>query len=549
MAAAVAGVATTVLVIGGLGVLGLPLLPRDPEPATSVEEAPTVPTAPISTSPAAAVLDQVLARRAAPGYRGEAAWTATPSAPLARWCPAGASETAPLTRTRVYRVSGAGPAAVTVSAYGAGQGVGAVAAFGERMRSCRSATFRAAAYGVESGLGSSDTGAGTPGDEATAGPPTSEPATSSDGSGDPATGTDGGDPATGTDGGDADAVIGWVTPVSGGASASVLVWRRGDLVISVLTAGAATGSLAATGKVFDARAVEALAPVCAFSSPSLDDVARSPWQSGFYAGNQQPRAAPLTYPPTVASPTPSYPRGVTPVPVPQETPSLPALPTVMPTALPATVIAAPSPSPPPAPSPVPSSVIVGEQVADPIGPGCGWAFTSQGVPGFDGGPAAASFAQRFRDAQASLREQDLAWQAAKVRYAQEWALYIEQAEAFSAYARAVSAELVREQDAEYVAALQEWQLATFAREDFLAERGAAQVAYEEALARCALVGVPAPSLGATASPVPSPTSTDGQPAPVPSATPSGLLDCPPTRPVILDAPVPTVPPSPEPPRG
>jgi hypothetical protein len=502
--AAIAGVAATALVVGTLAALGLPLLPNAAGADEGSEAPVVVPVAAIEDSPAAAVVDEVLARRGDAGYRGERAVTQSPAAAFARWCPAAESETAPISRSRVYRVSGSSPITVTVAAYGAGQGGGAVAAFGERMRSCGSGVVRGAAVGADDDLGDAST----------------------------------------------EAVVGFVTPVAGGSSASALVWRRDDLVMTVFAAGAASTRLASAAQVFDARARVALAPVCASSAPSLDDVTRSPWQSGAYTGNLQPREAPLVYNDPTPSPTPSYPRGVTPVPVPAETPLLPSLPEVLPTSLPTGLTPAPSPSPPVAPTPVPESVIVGEQVVDPVGPGCGWAFTGQGVPAFDSEAAAASFLQRFSDAQETLRLQDLEWQIAKVVYAEEWAVFIEQAELFSAYANAVNDALANEQDSEYLAELEAWELARDEAAAFRTAQAAARNVYEAALLACGVPtpGAPTPSASASATSEPTPSPTALDPSAQPSQAPTVGGGCPPTRPVILDQPVPTVPPSPRPPR-
>src|SRR6478609_841284 len=208
------------------------------------------------------------------------------------------------------------------------------------------------------------------------------------------------------------------------SNASSLTWNRADVIASVTVPRSSAAGLAPIAESVDNALLEALDGTCASTDEKVSDIGRSPWSGRTFTGNLTPRAVELAYPDPSSSPTPVLPSGVPTVPVPGPTVYVPKISTLPPHV---------TPSPTTAPS---TSVDVLEQVADPTGPGCGWAFTSQGAPNFDPAAAEAQVTEDIAVAQQQLQAADAAWQLFRSTYAVEYANYVAQAEAFAAYARA-----------------------------------------------------------------------------------------------------------------
>jgi hypothetical protein len=352
-------------------------------------------------------------------------------------------------------------------------------------------------------------------------------------------------------------MTGWVSGATAGGPSSSLVWRRGDVVLTVSHPDTSPNSLASTAYQVDAVADATIAGICADVSSTLADAARSPWATQVgYTGLQ------VAVPVAVTAPTdPTPPPGVTPVPDsavvsarPVLTlPSQPAGP-LLPSTLPSPVAA---PLIPLRPSPALSETTALATERDTVGPGCGWSFTGQAVPQFDAVAAAAALISAQQQAVASLQAQQSQWQQQTVAFWQLYASYSTELAAFTNYVDQVNViaaawATVTTSRTQYAAAVVAYNLAVAAQTAFLTQQGQAEVAYNAELAVCA-------GSNPSTSPSPStlPTATSDSPTPIASPTPTGASPtptatatltpgCPPVRPPILDQPVPSVPPQPTP---
>lgn len=342
----------------------------------------------------------------------------------------------------------------------------------------------------------------------------------------------------------ADAMAVWT------GSYATLMWRRGDVVVSVATSTKGRpgdlSSVMGVAKALDARLAAALASTCVDVTSALADGARSPYvnRAGFTGlvrahrevlDEAQVPAEALSAP--VAAPQVRIPAPTKSVPDVGDLPQRPE-PPVSPSALPTPV---PSPKVPSAPAKAPTSGTYPEQVADPDGPGCGWAFTGQVAPTFDAAAAQAAMVKAQVATQDRLVKGRVKWEKERRAYYVAYEKYLTQVDAFSEYAAQV--EKVRAAWAKIDAARERYRDAVRAyekaladREDFIARQEAAQEAFDDAVAECAK---PKPK------PSPSPTPTPSV-SPTPSASPTPV--CPPKRPAILDQEAPPEPTKPTPPK-
>lgn len=370
---------------------------------------------------------------------------------------------------------------------------------------------------------------------------------------------------------------------------AALVWRRGD-VIGALTyqVGGRSGDLLAVSALaaeYDTRLAAALTGACVSMDSTAADATRSPYLSrAAFTGRTVPvpvaldqvaaaaaearaaattlstpatptvTAAPAT--PAVTTPPSSFsmptvtPHPVVPVtipapdlPLPAEVKPLPARPAGVtdPVVVPTKVD---RPKPPTAPTAAPASIDVPSRVADPDGPGCGWAFTGQAAPAFDAVKAAADLVHAKTAAQVQLQADWVQWLTARDAYYVAYADYATKAEVYLAYSKVIEAIRtawtgVTDARTAYDAAMRTYQSAVAARDAFLAEQSAARAAYDAAVQACSS---PTPTPTPTPSPTPTPTPT-AAPTPTPTPGPS----CPPVRPAILDQQAPPVPVQPTPP--
>ena len=489
---ALTGVLVAVLTVGGILLAGVPLLPRPVAVAASPTPtpSPTIDRVALLSSPAQTTVSTVLGGTPPTGWTpaGALAWSG--GTPFDAACGRPTVDAA-LSGARVYDL-GRSQVVLTVSAYTAGSGAVAMAGWAARLTQCSNASV-----GVV-----------------------------------PAPG-----PST-------DAFV--ATLRSGGTAASALFWRRGDVIAIVATTSSSRSGLASLAAAADPLLVSALTGVCANIASTVADAARSPWVA-------RDQFTGLTAPVTVTnapSPTPAPPQGVTPVPTtwsPTPLPSVsypvrPADP-VYPLDLP-TAVGSPLPPSPLAPAPV--STVVPSRLDDPVGPGCGWAFTGQVAPPYDATTEAQLAQGRVTEAQQTLAAAQQAWQVSIVAYWQSVGDYEAQAAAYVAYEAAVRQvaqawDVISVQRQAYADAVTAYNLAAAARQQFLLDQAAAQTAYDQAVAACQN-GTPP-----TDAPVPTdPTLPTDTAAPLPTDVPV-FGGCPPTVPDILSQPGPTLPPIPTPP--
>ncbi len=479
-----AAIALPVVTVSGLIAFGVGLGPRSTEGAAVAASASPRPTADVSARPSALVVESLLASPPT-GWTASAPAVVGASDPLLEGCDAVVPAGA-ATATRRFVAGGRG-VAVTVTAYSAGVGPVAVSDRIERLASCPDIT-----------AGASSTLAGV------------------------------------------DAFVAWrssstVPPVS------VLGWRRGDVVVSVYAAGRNPEGLADRARALDARLLVALQGRCAAIDSTLADAARSPYVEGVeFTG----RIVPV---PLVVEPLPT-PDGASAPPtlVPAPTISFPVRPAdpVWPTDLPSPVAVPPLPADP---GPEPTATAIPSRAADPVGPGCGWAFTGVTPPQFSEADEAARVESLATAARGQLLASQDQWRQRVDAYRGEAAAYDEQLAAFLQYADAVRVmadawdAITGARDA-YQRDLAAYEAALLAVQQFAIDQESARVAYEAAVEACTAV---APTESPTPIESPSPTATDPL---TPSATPTPTVTgCPPVVPPILFEQPPVVPPSPTPP--
>jgi hypothetical protein len=215
----------------------------------------------------------------------------------------------------------------------------------------------------------------------------------------------------------------------------------------------------------------------------------------------------------------------------------------------------------------PSATSVPSRAPDPIGPGCGWAFTGQVPPAYDEVQQVALARGLEDQARARLLQAQGQWQSETLTFWQQVPTYAAQLREFLAYAAAVrdvalSWDSITGQRDAYDLAVQQYNDALALQQQFITQQQQAQAAYNAALTACANAPVytplPAPTYTpptqtpaptGSSGPNPTATSTPTSVSPGPTSTPSPPqpIGCPPARPVILDQPLPTLPPLPTPP--
>ena len=473
-------VALDVFALGGLKALGISLLPHQEQPAAvGPPAAAPIRTVSLTQTPAARFIAASLIRNPTPRWlaTGSVSWAASTAFDQA--CSANTASAGPaIAGQRVFVVDGHA-VTVAVRAYGAGQGMPAMRALLSRVRDCAQ--------------GGANVGAA------------------------PA-------PNLGVA-----AIAGWAQPAGSPDRVSTLLWRRGDVVASVSVAGR-PNSLPALVLDLDPVLLTRLTPVCANVHPVIIDSVRSPYgDRNSFQGWQVPQPVQVT-----SLGTPPPPPGVFPVPLDHTSTPLPSIsipvepaPPVWPLALPTMVLSPLAPTPP---GPEPTATTIPVPTQDPVGPGCGWAFTGQIAPPFDAASAQVAGAAAIEGAQAQLVATQQAWDQAVLEFWSSQGSYDSTATSYVAYAAAVRTvakawgKITTDRD-DYARALADYTTALASQADFLARRAAAQAVYDAAVATCAGLITPTP------------TPTPGEPAPT----------CPPVTPPILSEPTPTVPPSPTPP--
>ena len=347
------------------------------------------------------------------------------------------------------------------------------------------------------------------------------------------------------------------------------VTRRADVITiissSALFGPAALSVVTGVAEQVDTQLMLLLTPVCADVNATISSASRSLRAGVPFTGSTINREAVLPPDATgvaVSAVAPNV--TVAPVPV-VVLPVRPADP-ILPTALPAVV---PAPVPPVAPSAAPTSMAFTERVTDPIGPGCGWAFTGQMYPTFDPVRAQAAVIVAEATSQIALAQANVIATASMAAFQSDLTVFNAELAAFLVYAEKVSevsrawqaTQVSRESYASQVTA---YNAAVSDAAAFNAQKQAASSSYNAAVASCAANGdMPAP---ASAPPAPSGSPAvgvlpgtggvivlpSGLPVALPSAAPSASPAsqvCPPVRPVILDQNPPQVPAPPVAPTG
>jgi hypothetical protein len=360
------------------------------------------------------------------------------------------------------------------------------------------------------------------------------------------------------------------------AVTAALVWREGD-VLGVVTYQAAgnPGDLAAVTALageFDGRLTAALSGVCVAVDSTLADAGRSPYiNRAAFTGRTVPytvtldqsfadaataRQAATTAQSGVVAPAVAVPAPVITLPTIGTLPTRPTGEGVTPDALPTKVD---KPTAPTAPVAAATTKDIPRVVADPDGPGCGWAFTGQVAPAFDATAADTALKAAEKSTQSQLQTAWVTWLQQRDAYYVAYAAFQQQADAYIAYAQQVSDARVAWAKIDAARKTYDQQMKTYndavaARDKFLADQQTAQTAFDAAVASCQ-TSTASPS--ETASPTGSPTSTPRRPTTPPSATPTGAPStsaapttsaeptptqvCPPVRPLILDQQAPSVP--------
>lgn len=320
--------------------------------------------------------------------------------------------------------------------------------------------------------------------------------------------------------GDAARVAGTDATVIRADSGRVTAWTRGDVLVTVASAGPAESTITE----LDARLVRALEGVCADLEPARADARRNPTQGGYaqYTETRTVTVDPVTAAPDVG-PGPAQPAAPPPTRL------------EMPAGLAGPLLPDPPerPTPPTWPGEQPASVELTVPAVDTTGPGCGWTFTGAVAPEVDETALRAQAAQLTADARTALKSEQDTWLAAATAYAPALEAYtaaLTHWDAYLAQAAAVTGSWDQQADllAGYEQALAAYETAQTTLDVFLAEQAAARTAYETAVAECEAQGDPvAPEPGALPTPTGCPTA--------------------PVRPAILDETPPTVPVKPTPP--
>jgi hypothetical protein len=517
--AALTLVGATVL---GVSAAGVPLLGRGPTEVAPSAPTPTPrPAVAITQTPAhqsfASLLNQ--APNSAWQPVGQISWIG--GTPYDQTCGRPPQLGPSISGSRVYQAAG-GQVMVSVMAYSAGLGAGAFQDWQHQLSTCTGVST----YSVP-------------------GPTSASSSTTSP----------------------TDALVAWGANVKGSATAS-LMWRRGDILTWISAPEPMQNSLGTKSLQFDQLLLSVISGSCASVDSVLADAARNPWLAPKdFTGLIQQVPVAVSH-----APWPTLPPGSTPVPhtyVPSPAPSIsypsrPADP-VWPLDLPTPVA---TPELPITPTLPPSATSVPSRAPDPIGPGCGWAFTGQVPPRYDEVQQVA-LAQGLADqARAALLQAQAQWQSNTLAYWQQVPTYAAQLQDFLAYAAAVrdvalSWDSISAQRDAYDKAVAAYNDALAAQQQFITQQQQAQAAYDAALTACANAPVYTPLPLPTSSPsdTASPTSSTGPiptdtasptgiptgPTSTPTPSPPGPVGCPPKRPAILDQQVPTLPPVPTPP--
>ena len=314
----------------------------------------------------------------------------------------------------------------------------------------------------------------------------------------------------------------------GGATASIITFRRGDVLGYVTSSSRGAADVTAHG--IDGLLGDQLAGVCVSEQSVAADASRSLWAQLAYSPYQADKGVTVTDPglPKVpanadyqardlTAPAPAPVAAVTPATKP-EYPVWPAMPAAVPRPGTLTV---PAPD-----SPHTTSIKIPAEDVD--GPGCGWAFTGMTGPAFDADAAKTTTKKAVDGTKASLTAAVKAWSTSVLDY---WAAYDKQAAdvaAYDSYAATVTQvnaawDAISRQWATYRANLAAWQKQVDTRAKFVTDQAAAQASFDDAVAACETVTGAGSEPGATSAPTPSPSGT-ATPQPTSAPKPKALSE-------------------------
>lgn len=369
-----------------------------------------------------------------------------------------------------------------------------------------------------------------------------------------------------------------------GAASRDIMWRYGDIVV-YLIAESNNGNAYNLAKSFNDNMVQKLNGVCLAEDSSEADWGRTPWGNATFTGltadrkveinkvglpaipGTEPTPAPTTSAQATAPAEPAPTFSAYPL-QPEKTAvqdvDLPTKPTAYPVwpLLPAPVSKPTEPESPAKEPPFQSSVK--EQVEDVNGPGCGWAFTGTVSPLFKAAEAKSAADELEKAEKVRLEEESKKWQAAVLQYWKDYDGFQKQLPVWNSYVDKVNTvaaawDAISRKWATYNANKEIWDQATADRKNFLDRQKAASDAYAKALEQCKVQDeadkkkseedkkkaeeeakkpkpTASPSPTASASPSPTPTPTEQR------------IECPPTKPEIIDQAAPADPgPAPVPP--
>lgn len=302
------------------------------------------------------------------------------------------------------------------------------------------------------------------------------------------------------------------TSVTAGERQYVTFFLRGDVLVSVSAPSFDTARN--ISRAYDDVIVNFLTPVCEDLSVETDDSKRNPYynrdaytgwhrgrevrinaessaklmpgfltteegnsgsslpqgffpeDSGIYVRNIED-AKPLEYP-TIKE----YSRPLAPVPV----------------EMPENEVPEPSEMPK-APTKPETSRTIPERVKDPVGPGCGWAFTELAAPVFDDEEEKARADKQEKEVRAEMRQNYLNFLSERRDFILAYAEYSRQVAAYRKYAEQVQEvgeqwEYINKVRAEYRARLDEYWRLVEARESFAERQEQAQEEYDAAVQQC-----------------------------------------------------------------
>lgn len=293
-------------------------------------------------------------------------------------------------------------------------------------------------------------------------------------------------------------------PTEGGFTATgqqvrVRGWARGDLILLVAEDAAIGKRIRGTAAAVDTLALRHLSEVCPDLSAS-DGAWRNPYLPGTFTGHAKDvayRVPPMQSQPAAQPPlryewvrTPPRPYPNLTIPEVAEFTTAPML--VDPTSIPELPISPVVDEPAMPTPPVEASVVQTKvRVADPVGPGCGWAFLGMQPPAVNFAELESAATAAVEEAVSELAASGAAHLASLVAYADQVTAYEQASEHWR-----ISQEREREVS-EAEAALQ---AATEAWSRTLASVPAPSVPAQPAMPSAAPSGVPSPAASPTASP-------------------------------------------------